>query len=506
MASHVVLPQAALVLADVAIVLLAAAAMTRLGRWLAQPPAVAEIAAGIVLGPSVLGLPPGDLPARIFPASTTPLLSGIAQIGLVLFMFLTGWELDLGALRSRRRAVGSLAALAMAVPFAVGLGAAVLLYSRVNAGRMGEGAFVLYLATAFSITAFPVLARIIRDGPVARTRVGATAMACAAAGDVAAWCLLVLVVAVVAGGGTSRFFHVIALTAAFGALLWVAVRPVLGRLMRRAARGTGAGTGALTVLIACGALLSAYATSWIGINIIFGAFAFGLAMPRREAPDLRHQVAVPLEKAASLFLPVFFILTGLSVNIRTLGRSGVLALLFIVVTALAGKFAGSSVPARLSGMSWRDSAAFGALMNTRGLTEIVVLTIGRDLRVISPRMFTMMVVMALLTTAMAGPLLRVLFPGRPQPGELVGIGDGVDPAYQAVRGVEIHDDDRVGGVLGEDDGRGVAVDMPVADVEVPRRAAGVAGQHARHLLAARDRPEPGGLHFPAAVGPNRHLG
>lgn len=437
MVSSTVLPHAALVLADVAIVLLAAVAMTRLGRWLAQPPAVAEIAAGIVLGPSVLGLLPGNLPVRVFPASTTPLLSGIAQIGLVLFMFLMGWELDLGILRSRRTAVGSLAALAMAIPFAVGLGAAVLLYSRVNAGHLGKGAFVLYLATAFSITAFPVLARIIQDGPAARTRVGATAMACAAAGDVAAWCVLVLVVAVVGGGGTSRFFQVIALTLAFGVFLCVAVRPILRQLMHRAARRP-AGTGALTVLIACGALLSAYVTSWIGINIIFGAFAFGLAMPRREVPDLRHQVAVPLEKAASLFLPVFFILTGLSVNIRSLGWSGAVALLFIVATALVGKFAGASIPARLSGMSWRDSTAFGALMNTRGLTEIVVLTIGLDLKVISPRMFTMMVVMALLTTAMAGPLLRILFRGRPQPGELAGIGEDADPAYQAAGRVEIH--------------------------------------------------------------------
>ena len=438
MASSTVLPHAALILADVAIVLLAAVAMTRLGRWLAQPPAVAEIAAGIVLGPSVLGLLPGNLPVRIFPASTTPLLSAVAQIGLVLFMFLAGWELDLGILRSRRTAVGSLAALAMAIPFAVGLGAAVLLYSRVNAGHLGKGAFVLYLATAFSITAFPVLARIIQDSPAARTRVGATAMACAAAGDVAAWCVLVLVVAVVGGGGTSRFFQVIVLTLAFGVFLCVAVRPILRQLMRRAAR-RAAGTSALTALIACGALLSAYATSWIGINIIFGAFAFGLAMPRREVPDLRHEVAVPLEKAASLFLPVFFILTGLSVNIRSLGWSGAVALLFIVATALAGKFAGASIPARLSGMSWRDSTAFGALMNTRGLTEIVVLTIGLDLKVISPRMFTMMVMMALVTTAMAGPLLRILFRGRPQPGQPAGIGEGADPVYQAAGRAGIHE-------------------------------------------------------------------
>jgi Kef-type K+ transport system membrane component KefB len=402
-----VLPQAALVLAAVAVVLLAAAAMGRLGRRLYQPPAVAEMLTGIVLGPSVLGQLPGDLPGRIFTPATLPLLTGIAQVGLVLFMFLAGWELDLTILRGRKRTVGSLAGLAMAVPFAIGTGTAVFLYGKANAGHVSEGVFVFYMAAAFSITAFPVLARIIRDTRLTRTRVGTVAMTCAAVGDVAAWCVLVLVVAVAVGGGTARFIRVIAMTVAFGAFLGLVARPLLGLWLRRVTVRK-AEAGVIPVLIACGALLSAYVTSWIGINIIFGAFAFGLAMPRLQIRELRQQLAAPIENSARLFLPVFFILTGLSTNARTLGWAGLVILLVVIATAVTGKFAGAAIPARLSGMKWRESLAFGALMNARGLTELVVLSIGRDLGVISARLFTIMVLMAVVTTAITGPLLRLL--------------------------------------------------------------------------------------------------
>jgi K+:H+ antiporter len=389
------------------IVLLAAAAMGRLGGWLSQPPAVAEMITGIVLGPSVLGQLPGNLPGRIFTPATLPLLSGIAQVGLVLFMFLAGWELDLATLRGRRRTAGSLAALAMAVPFALGTGTAAILYGKANAARASEGVFICYLGTAFAITAFPVLARIIRDSRLTRTRIGTLAMACAALGDVTAWCVLVLVVAMAAGGGTHGFIRVITLTIAFGGLIALGVRPLLRIWLRRAAARQGE-AGAVPVLVACGALLSAYVTSWIGINIIFGAFAFGLVMPREEVQKLRQQICASLENSSRLFLPVFFILTGLSTNARTLGWSGLLTLLVVIATAVTGKFAGAAIPARLSGMKWRESLAFGALMNARGLTELVVLSIGRDLGVISTRMFTIMVLMAVLTTAITGPLLRLL--------------------------------------------------------------------------------------------------
>ncbi|MGK5530970.1 cation:proton antiporter [Streptomyces sp. URMC 129] len=410
------LPMEAIVMADVAIVLLAGAVMVRLSRRLHQPPVVAEIATGIMLGPSVLGLLPGDLPARIFPDGGLPMLSAIAQVGLVLFMFLAGWELDLTRLRGQGRTVGSMAGLAMAVPFVLGLGAAALLFGAHGADGVSALSFVLYLATAFSITAFPVLARIIRDSRLSRTRVGTMAMACAAIGDVVAWCVLVLVVAIADASGVGQFVTVVAWTVAYGTGMALIVRPVLHRVVRRAARRGD--TASLLILIVSGVFLSSYATSWIGIHAIFGAFAFGLIMPHDPggAAELHEHVATPLERAAGILLPVFFVITGLSVDIGALGTGGLLSLALVVGAAVVGKFAGAAIPARLSGMSWREAGAFGALMNTRGLTEIVILDIGRELGLIDAEMFTMMVVMALLTTTMAGPLLRVLRVGPAAPG------------------------------------------------------------------------------------------
>ncbi|WP_411105189.1 cation:proton antiporter [Streptomyces sp. cmx-4-9] len=413
MATASALPLDAIVLADVAIVLVAGAAMVRLSRRLHQPPVVAEIAVGIMLGPSLLGLLPGNLPELIFPPEARPLLSVLAQVGLVLFMFLAGWDLDLSRLRGRGKALSTTAGTAMLVPFALGAGAAALLYGSAAPAGVSTSTFVLYMATAFSITAFPVLARIIRDRGLSRTRVGSLAMACAAVGDAVAWCVLVLVVALAGAGGTGEFFTVVALTVAYGLAMAFLVRPAVERVL---ARSFGRADGAvLLAVISSGVLLSSVLTTWIGIHAIFGAFAFGLAMPRQAAPHLHDQVAVPLEKVTGLLLPVFFVVTGLSVDITGLGWSGLLTLLVVLAAAVAGKFAGASIPARMWGMSWRESAAFGALMNTRGLTEIVILGIGRQMGLIDADLFTVMVLMALITTAMAGPLLRVLRTADPVP-------------------------------------------------------------------------------------------
>ncbi|MET7763956.1 cation:proton antiporter [Streptomyces sp. NPDC005355] len=399
------LPTEAIAMADVAIVLLAGRLLIGLSRRLRQPPVVAEIAIGIMLGPSVLGLLPGDLPERIFPHDARPMLSAVAQVGLLLFMFLAGWEMDLGRLRGRGRSIGVMAGLSMAVPLVLGAGAAVLLAGRyADAGR-STTAFVLFLSTAFAITAFPVLARIIKDSGLTGTRVGSTAMACAAVGDVLAWCVLVLVVAISESGSPGDFFTVVGLSAAYG-LVAFAVRPLLRFLVGRSRQGAS-GANPL-VLIASGVFLSAWVTSWIGIHAIFGAFAFGLMMPRETRGELHRRVAAPLTGIVTVLLPVFFIVTGLSVNVGVLGPAGLTYLGLILVVAVLGKYAGTVLPARMSGMSWREAGAFGTLMNTRGLTEIVILDIGRQLGVIDTEMFTMMVIMALVTTAMAGPLLHML--------------------------------------------------------------------------------------------------
>ncbi|MFT2018698.1 cation:proton antiporter [Streptomyces sp. 796.1] len=413
-------PIESIVLADIALVLLAGTVMVKLGKRLRQPPVVGEITVGLMLGPSVLGLLPGDIPGMLFPGEALPMLSIVAQVGLVLFMFLAGMELDVTLLRGKGRAVSAMAGLSLAVPFALGAGAAALLYGRYGTGDVSHGVFALYLGTAFSITAFPVLARIIRDGGLSRTRVGALAMACAALGDVLAWCLLAVVVAVAQTGGVSRSASVIAWSVAYGLVMFLAVRPLAHRVVTRLSRDGD--HGMLTTLVVSGVFLSSCATSWIGIHAIFGAFVFGMVMPRDALPGQLGQVAVSLEKVSALFLPVFFVITGLSVDVGALGWAGLLALLLIVAVAMVGKFAGAALPARLSGMSWREAGAFGTLMNTRGLTEIVILDIGRELGLISDQMFTMMVLMALLTTVVASPLLRALRMWPPAPAAAAGGG------------------------------------------------------------------------------------
>ncbi|QMU77052.1 cation/H(+) antiporter [Streptacidiphilus sp. PB12-B1b] len=411
------LPVEAVVLADVAVVLAVSVLMVQLAKRLGQPPVVAEILAGLMLGPSLLGLLPGDLPARLFPADARTPLSAIAQLGLALFLFSTGWELDLRRLRGSGRTLGAVAVSSMAVPFAVGGGIAALLYRSQAPRGVSSTVFVLFLATAFSITAFPVLARLIRDRGLSRTRIGSMAMACAAGCDVAAWCVLVLVTAMATAKGTDGFVTTVALTLVYAAVMVFAVRP----LLRRVLRGGSVRWDSTTqlVLIAAGALLSSYVTSWIGVHAFFGAFAFGLVMPRRHADTtgLEQRIAAPLDKAAALLLPVFFVITGLSVNVTVLGRSGLLVLLLALAAAVAGKFAGTALPARLGGMGWRDASLLGTLMNTRGLTEIVVLGIGNQLGIIGPELFTVMVLIALITTAMAGPLLRLMGVGGPDAPE-----------------------------------------------------------------------------------------
>ncbi|MBC3840108.1 cation/H(+) antiporter [Streptacidiphilus sp. 4-A2] len=411
MASPDALSVQSVVLADIAVVLALCALMVRLGRRLHQPPVVAEIAAGLMLGPSLLGLLPGHLVQHIFPADARPSLSSIAQFGLALFMFMTGWELDPRRLRGSGRALGSIAVLAMAVPFVLGGGTAALLYHSQAPHGVRAEVFVLFMATAFSITAFPVLARIIRDQGLSQTRIGAMAMSCAAICDVAAWCVLVLVTAVAGSGGKLGFLKVLALTVGYTAVMALVVRPLLRRALRNFSGRED--RGVLLVLLVTGLLLSAFATAWIGLDSIFGAFAFGLVMPRqydspKTAVALQQHIAAPLDKAAGILLPVFFAVTGLSVEVTKLGWSGLGVLLIALATAVVGKLTGTAIPARLNGMSWRDAGLFGTLMNTRGLTELVVLTIGSQLGLIPPNLFTVMVLVALATTAMAGPLLRLL--------------------------------------------------------------------------------------------------
>ncbi|MFC7220683.1 cation:proton antiporter [Streptomyces polyrhachis] len=399
-------------IAGIAGILLAGTLLAHLARRVRQPAVIGEITAGILLGPSLLGQLPGDPTHRLFPDEVRPLLSMVAQLGLLLFMFAVGWELDWATMRRRKRSVAGVTAGSILVPMLLGLGVAAVIYrnhSHVNGEKVQFTSFALYLGVSMSITAFPVLARILNDNKISRTKIGALALTSAAFGDVLAWCLLAGVVAIVTASGPAGFTNTLWMSAVYGAaMLWV-VRPLLTWCVARVSTREGTGHQ-LAALVTAGLLLSAYASSRIGIHPIFGAFAFGLVMPRRPKVLLEEKVLSPLRHAGELMLPVYFIVTGLSVDIADMSPSAWGELGLILTAAVVGKVLGAGLPARSFGLNWRESTGVGVLMNTRGLTELVILGVGLNLGVLDQTLFTEMVLMALITTAMTGPLLPLLLP------------------------------------------------------------------------------------------------
>jgi Kef-type K+ transport system membrane component KefB len=307
------------------------------------------------------------------------------------------------------------------VPFGTGVALATWLYTThdtVGSHHVGEAPFVLFVGTAMAITAFPVLARIIMEHRLQHTQVGVISLASAAVGDALAWCMLAFVSVVAVSSDSSHLVKVVGYSLLYGVGLVVVVRPLLRLLVERMTRG-GEVSPRLLPLIAAGALAAGYATNRAGLDAIFGAFTFGLIMPRGSMKMLTAQVRRPVEQITALLMPIFFITTGLTVDVTGLGGAGLLELAAVVGVACFGKLTGSVAAARLSGISWRDSSVIGLLMNTRGLTELIILNAGVSIGVLDNRMFTMMVLMALITTALAGPLVpRSPLPGRmesPQP-------------------------------------------------------------------------------------------
>jgi len=393
--------QIVMLLLDLALILALAGVFGAVARRLGQPPVVGEIFAGILVGPTLLH---GALAHSLFPADVRPLLSALANVGVALFMFLVGMELDHRAMRGRRGATISVALVSTVLPFALGAGLAQLLTSHQPPGqRLG---FTLFLGVAMSVTAFPVLARILADRGMSDTPLGRLALASAAVGDVLAWSLLAVVVAL-AGGTTGSPWRVVLLIP-YAALILLAGRPLLRRVLRP---DTAAG-GRFGIVLA-GLLVSGALTEWMGLHFIFGAFLFGLAMPKDGAEPLRQDVARSLEKFCGvLLLPVFFVVSGLQVNLSLLGASGLGEFALIMLVAVAGKFTGAFGAARLHGIEPRQAGALAVLMNTRGLTELVILTVGLNLGVLDTALYSLMVAMALVTTAATGPLLRLIYPAR----------------------------------------------------------------------------------------------
>ncbi|GAC68654.1 cation:proton antiporter [Gordonia soli] len=403
----------AFLLLDVAVIIAAARIGGRIARAFRQPPVIGEMAIGIALGPSLFGLLPGAPDEWLFPTDVRPLLGALAQIGLVLFMFIVGLELDLRITRGRERAAGSISIASIVLPFVLGAGLGVLIYPShdvVGGEQISKLGLSLFLGIAMSITAFPILARILTDRGMQRTVPGVFSLAAAAIDDIVAWTLLALVIAIITGGSPLAIARIVGLTLVYAAVMFLVVRPLLRKLVawRDAA---GRLTPDILAVILVGLFLSSAATDVIGIHQIFGAFVFGAVMPRVGAGALTRDIFERLEQVSVLLLlPMFFVVTGLTVDIAGIGGTGWWQLILVLIVAMSGKFVGAYFGARVSGIPQRQSAAISVLMNTRGLTELVILTAGRELGVLSDDLFAMMVIMALVTTIMAEPLLRLIYP------------------------------------------------------------------------------------------------
>lgn len=373
-------------------------------RKIGQPSVIGEIVAGIVLGPSVLGYYFPEFSGFLFPASSLPNLGVMSQIGLILFMFVVGMELDLKLLKNQAHEAVVISHASIIFPFALGMGLAYFIYQQTAPPQVSFLSYALFIGISMSITAFPVLARIVQERGITKTKLGSIVITCAAADDITAWCLLAAVIAVVKAGSLASAGFTIFFAIVYVILMLRFVGPFLqriGELHSTKERLSKPVVGLFFVTL----LLSAWTTEVIGIHALFGAFMAGVIMPANI--NFRNIFIEKVEDVALvLLLPLFFVFTGLRTQIGLLNEPGLWQLCLIVVAvAVTGKFVGSALSARFVGQSWYESLTIGALMNTRGLMELVALNIGYDLGVLTPEMFAIFVLMALFTTFMTGPLL-----------------------------------------------------------------------------------------------------
>lgn len=396
-------PQVQLFLFDLALIIILARLFGIVAKWLGQPPVLGEIVAGILLGPTLFG---GAITRALFPTSMIAPLTAIADVGLALFMFVVGYEVDLGLVRGREKVAAGVALGSIFLPLVLGIGLGA--YFANSHHVHNHLTFIAFFGTAMSITAFPVLARILTDRGLHRTRIGGLALAAASVDDLLAWALLAVVVAIAGAKGNEIRLVLVPVYAAF--IIFVA-RPGL-RWLAGVYQRQGKLTPTVLATILALLLLTGYATDWMGIKFIFAAFILGIVMPR-NVPELRLAILERIEQVSViLLLPVFFVIAGLSVNLSTLGLSGLADLGLIMLVAVVGKFGGAYFGARLTGVRRRQAGALASLMNTRGLTELVILTVGLQLHILDKTLYSLMVVMAIVTTGMAGPLLRVIYPNR----------------------------------------------------------------------------------------------
>jgi Kef-type K+ transport system membrane component KefB len=394
----------AILLAQILTIILVARVFGWVFKKIGQPSVIGEIIAGIVLGPSLLGLYFPEFSTALFPVESLGNLKFLSQIGLILFMFVIGMELDLKVLKNQANEAVVISHASIVIPFALGIGLAYYVYDQFAPVGVKFLSFALFMGIALSITAFPVLARIVQERGIHKTKLGSIVITCAAADDITAWCILAVVIAIVKAGTFVSSLYIIVLAVLYVLAMIYIVKPFLKRIgdLYGSKDSIVKPVVAIFFLVL---IISSYATEVIGIHALFGAFMAGAIMP--DVPKLRTIFIEKVEDVALiLLLPLFFVFTGLKTEIGLLNDPYLWKVTgFIILVAVVGKFVGSALAAKFVGQNWRDSLTIGALMNTRGLMELIVLNIGLELKVLTPEVFTMMVIMALVTTFMTGPAL-----------------------------------------------------------------------------------------------------
>ena len=397
----------ALLLAQIITIIIVARLLGWICKKIGQPTVIGEIAAGILLGPSFVGMYFPEFSAAIFPVQSLGNLQFLSQIGLILFMFMVGMELDLKTLKNKAQDAVVISHASIIIPFALGMGLAYFIYLTFAPQGVQFLSFGLFLGIAMSITAFPVLARIVQERGIHKTRLGAIVITCAAVDDITAWCILAAVIAIVKAGSFGSSVYIILMAIAYVLLMLNVVRPFLKRVgdLHPSRENMSKPIVAIFFLTL---ILSSYTTEVIGIHALFGAFMAGTIMP--DNMKFRNILIEKVEDVALvLLLPLFFVFTGLRTEIGLLNDPYLWKITgLIILVAVTGKFVGSALAAKFVGQNWRESLSIGALMNTRGLMELIVLNIGYDLGVLNPQIFAMMVIMALVTTFMTGPALDLI--------------------------------------------------------------------------------------------------
>jgi Kef-type K+ transport system membrane component KefB len=391
-------------LLQIIIIIAATRCLGLLFKRIGQPAVVGETLAGIILGPSLLGLLFPDLFHFIFPAESLPNLRFLSQIGLILFMFIVGLELDTRLLRKQAFEAIIISHTSILIPFSLGVFLSLFLYHDYALQQTDFYPFALFMGIAMSITAFPVLARIIRDRKLTDTKLGILALSCAASDDVTAWCILAILIALIRSGSGMNGFIIVGMVAMYILIMLIPVKKLLGGIQSAYEKGKISDNTLMAIVFAV-LLSSAWCTEVIGIHALFGAFLAGIVIPKNKL--LQNRIVDRIsDLTLVLLLPLFFVYTGLRTQAGILNSGSLwISFGFILVCAVAGKFGASALVARALGQTWRDSLSIGALMNTRGLMELVVLNIGYDMGILSTEIFSMMVLMALLTTMMTSPLL-----------------------------------------------------------------------------------------------------